>query len=85
MQCRVRYHAYTLFTYLSFINRVSNIGKSNLTQEQAFEELNQAAALAVLGVTGAGAIRALDLGALGTTVAALLAGWNFAIGQVWFE
>ncbi len=75
---------FALVAYLGFLKRVHDIGNSNLTPEKAFEELNQAAALAVLTASGVGAIRALDLGGFGIALAALLSGWNFIFGLTWF-
>jgi hypothetical protein len=72
-----------LLAYKDFLDRVKRIANSNLTPEQAYRELNDAAFIAVIATVGDIALSRLST--IGEILGFLLMGWLFAFEKVWFD
>ena len=73
---------FALIGFFDFINKVKEISKAGLMEEQMFKRLNEAAAIIVFAV--AGDIALARLGAFGGILGLLLGGFLFSFDQVWF-
>ncbi len=74
---------FAFLAYRSFLDRVSQIGQKNVSPEQAYAELNEAAAMAVIGVGSSLVLSQMD--AIGNALKIFNSALLWAFGKVWFN
>ncbi|MFK5894328.1 MAG: hypothetical protein QM504_13990 [Pseudomonadota bacterium] len=72
---------FSVLAYKTFLRRAGNIGKSGLSGQAAYDELNRVAALSVMGALGGVSLGKIGYAPNKWLLRSLMAGW----GSAWFD